>query len=274
MAKRLVILLIYLAGIFYGAGSVYALQPSVQAPYAILVDGETGEVLYQKNAWQRRPPASTTKILTGILALEIGQPHAIISVSRNAAAVGEASIGLTAGDCLSVMELVHGALLKSGNDACVALAESLCPSEEEFINLMNLKAKTLGALQTSFYNTNGLPHQKHLTTAYDLAAIARYAMKNPAFAEIVGKKYYSITWLEPRRSLYVKNTNKLLWNCQWAIGVKTGTTDKAGKCLVAAGRYYDKSMIAVLLNSPDRFNDAKRLLEYGFRENGRKEKGE
>lgn len=242
-----------------------AAELKVLADAAILMNVETGEIIYQKNAFIKKPPASTTKILTALLVIEKGELDQVITVSNNAASVGEASLNLFSGDKLTLENVLHGALLRSANDACVALAEAIAPSEEEFVNLMNLKAKILGAEQTTFYNTNGLPHQKHLTSAYDLAQITRYALNNPVFTSIVSKKYYTVTWEESTRKRLIKNTNKLLWSYPYAIGVKTGTTVKAGKCLVAAARSEDKEMIAVVLNTPDRFGDAQRLLDFAFR---------
>jgi len=268
MAKLKALLILLAAALLLAAQPALASAPVVQARSAILMDSRTGEVLYEKNAWERRAPASTTKILTAILAIEQGQLDNTVKVSANAAAVGESSIYLRPGDSLTFRNLLHGALMKSGNDACVALAEAVSPSETEFVNLMNLKARALGAEQTSFYNTNGLPHSQHLTTAYDLALITRYAMQNPVFAEIVGKKQHTLTWESPNRELYLKNTNRLLWSYPGATGVKTGTTDKAGKRLVAAGTYQGQSMIAVVLNTPDRFGDARRLLDYGLKQKG------
>jgi len=268
MSRKIITVLVLLFLLLCHAKPAFASVPVVQAQAAILMDSATGEIIFARNAWEKRAPASTTKILTAILAIEKGDLKAPVTVSANAAAVGEATIYLKKGDMLTLGDLLHGALMQSGNDACVALAEAISPSEEEFVNLMNLKAKVLGAENTHFYNTNGLPHKDHLTTAYDLAMITRYAMKNPVFAEIVGKKEYTLTWLNSSRKMYLKNTNRLLWSYQWATGVKTGTTNAAGKCLVASGRYKDKEMIAVVLNSPDRFGDARRLLEYGLKGKG------
>lgn len=244
-------------------GTVYSI-PKVNAPSAILLDGKTGEVIYEKNAHEQRPPASTTKILTALLAIECGDLDTVVQVSSNAASVGEASINLAPGDKLKLEELLHGALMKSGNDACVAISETIAPSEEEFVGLMNLKAKILGAENTNFCNTNGLPHRDHLTTAYDLAVITKYALDNSIFSQIVGKKFYTMDWEEPSKKKQLKNTNQLLWTYSWATGVKTGTTVKAGKCLVASAENNGNEMIVVVLHSSDRFGDARRLLEYGF----------
>jgi D-alanyl-D-alanine carboxypeptidase (penicillin-binding protein 5/6) len=240
--------------------------PVVYAKSAILLDGRTGKILFQKDCFKPMPPASTTKILTTILALETGNTEEIVEVSFRAASTGEAALGLVEGDKIRLLELIHGALIRSGNDSCVAIAEEIAPSVEEFVGLMNLKAKTIGALQTDFYNPHGLPHPQHLTTAYDLALITRYALENPTFAEIVKKKYYHVRWQSPRRTQFIKNTNYLLWTYPLATGVKTGTTFKAGKCLVASAEYKGQRVIAVILNAQDRFGEAKRLLEYGLRQ--------
>lgn len=248
------------------SSTALAAEPKISAKSAILIDANSGQVIVNKNAHELRQPASTTKIMTAILAIECGELDEIIEVSSHAAKIGEASVHLTTGDRLQLISLLHGALIKSGNDACVAVSESIAPSEEEFIGLMNLKAITLGAYDTHFSNTNGLPNNKHLTTAYDLAMIARYAMDNPIFSEIVRKKYYTMRWEEPKRALKIKNTNKLLWSYEKATGIKTGTTKKAGQCLVASASNKDKEVIVVVLNSSDRFNDAKKLLQYGLEE--------
>lgn len=253
---------------FFCASDVFAAgvlaTPQIGASSAVLMDAPSGKIIFSKNAEALRPPASTTKILTCILAIECADLEQVVVVSKKAASTGEASLNLQSGDRLIMKNLIHGALLKSGNDACVAIAEAIAPSEEEFIGLMNLKALALGAYQTTFVNTNGLPQNGHLTTAYDLAVITRYALNNKTFSEIVNKKEYLLLWEGSPRKMYLKNTNKLLWEYPYATGVKTGTTDKAGKCLVASAKHQGKEIIAVLLNSPNRFGEAKRLLEYGL----------
>ena len=246
-------------------------MPDVSAQSAVIIDADTGEVLFEKKARELKPPASTTKIITAILAIEKGNLDQVVKISSNAANTGEASVGLKCGDELTMYNLLHGALLKSGNDACVAIAENIAPSEEEFVGLMNLKARAIGAYDTTFYNTNGLPHKKHLTTAYDLAIITRYALNNPVFREIVGKKEYTLQWVSPLRQRYIVNTNKLLWTYPTANGVKTGTTESAGRCLVASAHERGRTAIAVVLNSPQRFADARKLLEYGFSQLKREE---
>ncbi|MDJ0304328.1 MULTISPECIES: D-alanyl-D-alanine carboxypeptidase family protein [Dehalobacter] len=238
--------------------------PYVTAHSAVLLDAETGELLYDRDGNVQRPPASTTKIMTAILALELTEPEEITTVSEKAGGVGESSIYLDKGDKIKIGELLEGALLSSGNDACVALAEKTAGSQDEFIRLMNQKAASLGAYRTNFVNPNGLPDPNHYSTAFDLALITRYAMNAPQFAEIVSQKYSVINFEEPRKSQNAKNTNKLLWNYPLADGVKTGTTNAAGKCLVASASKDGRRLICVVLNAPDRFGDAQRLLQWGF----------
>ncbi|KGP76630.1 D-alanyl-D-alanine carboxypeptidase [Desulfosporosinus sp. Tol-M] len=248
------------------ATSVYGADgPSgVSAAAAVLMDVTTGDVLFGKQADTRRPPASTTKIMTAILGLELGRPDEVVTVSQKAAAVGEATLHLDPGEKLTLYELITGALVRSGNDACVAIAEHISGSEEQFVKLMNKKALALGAQNTNFENTNGLPRKGHYSTAKDLALMARHGLQIPQFASIIRQKETEIHFLEPDGFMDLKNTNKLLWNYPYANGVKTGTTTAAGKCLVASATKEGRQLVAVVLNAPDRFGDAKKLLEWGF----------
>jgi D-alanyl-D-alanine carboxypeptidase (penicillin-binding protein 5/6) len=240
-------------------------RPSaVTADAAVLMDVATGDVLFDKQAHKRRPPASTTKIMTAILGFELGRSDEIVTVSQKAAAVGESTLHLDPGEKITLYELITGALIKSGNDACVAIAEHIAGSEEQFINLMNRKALALGAQDTHFENTNGLPCKEHYSTAYDLALLARHGLQIPQFASIIRQKETEIHFLEPDVLMDLRNTNKLLWNYPYADGVKTGTTTAAGKCLVASATKGGRQILVVVLNAPDRFGDAKKLLEWGF----------
>jgi len=243
---------------------VLASGPSVSAASAVLMDVKTGDILYGKKADTRRPPASTTKIMTAILGLELGRPDEVVTVSEKAAAVGEATLHLDPGEKIILYELITGALVKSGNDACVAIAEHIAGSEAEFVKLMNKKALALGAQNTNFVNTNGLPLKDHYTTAKDLALMARHGLQLPQFAGITRQKTTSIHFLEPDVFMDLKNTNKLLTNYPYANGVKTGTTTAAGKCLVASATKEGRQLLVVVLNAPDRFGDAQKLLEWGF----------
>ncbi len=235
--------------------------PLITAKAAVLLDADSGQVLFEKNAGQKMPPASTTKIMTALLALEGGDLRSVVTVSHGAASVGEASLDLRAGEKLTLEELIYGALLESGNDACVAIAEHIAGSEQNFVLLMNQKAIMVGAKDTSFKNTNGLPAAGHYTTALDLAVITRYALSNPVFKKIVGTRDKTIGGNLKR---YLSNTNRMLWSYSWADGVKTGTTDEAGQCLVASATINGRQLISVALNSEDRWNDSTKLLRYGY----------
>ncbi|WP_170292081.1 D-alanyl-D-alanine carboxypeptidase family protein [Heliobacterium mobile] len=237
--------------------------PHVSAVAAVLLDGESGTVLYERNAYQARPPASTTKIVTAILGFEYGDVQDEVVVSDKAGNTGEASINLYPGERVALGDLLTGALVRSGNDACVSISEHVAGSEEFFTLWMTAKSRVLGGRSSQFYNTNGLPHKKHWTSAYDLAVIARHAMKNPQFSATVKQKNAFLNnrdgW--PKK---ISNTNALLWSYPFADGVKTGTTDAAGQCLVASATKNNRQLIAVVLRSNDRFGDCMRLFEYGF----------
>lgn len=258
-------LLIILAsnGLYFEPVESYS-APFVGADAAVMIEGTTGEILYAKNLNKIRPPASTTKIMTAGLVLSKNNLLRSVQVSPKAGGVGESSMYLEAGQVLTVEDLVYGALLRSGNDACVALAEDLTGDERSFAQRMTLQAHLLGAFDTNFCNSNGLPHQEHLTTAQDLALITRWALANHDFARIVRTQEKVIPFSERGWKRYLKNTNKLLWEYPWADGVKTGTTKAAGCCLVASASKEGRQLIVVLLNSPSRFKEAKELLEYGF----------
>ena len=244
--------------------SLWANEPVIGAQAAVLIDAETGKVLYGKNHKQYRPPASTTKMITAILSIEKGNLDDIIIISDRASQTGEASLNLVAGERITLKNLLYGALLRSGNDACVAIAEHTASTVEEFVALMNLKAQLLGCYDTNFVNTNGLPAKNHYSTAYDLAQIARYGLKNEIFAQIVATANYTIIWEESNRKRVIKNTNKLLTTYYGATGIKTGTTDEAGYCLVASAKKDNRNLIVVVLKSNNRFRDAEILLDYGF----------
>ncbi|WP_408954587.1 D-alanyl-D-alanine carboxypeptidase family protein [Natroniella sp. ANB-PHB2] len=239
-------------------------QPQVNARAAILIDAETGQVLYNKNMHEVRPPASTTKIMTGILAIEYGNLADKVSASNRAAYEGGSSIHLTPQETLTLRELVYGLLVKSGNDAAVAIAEHIGGSVEEFAEMMNQKAREVGALQTSFKNPNGLPQEGHLTTAYDLAQITRYALENNFFAEVVDTSKKRISWPGNDWDRILINTNRLLVRSEMVDGVKTGYTSAAGKCLVASATRNGQQLISVVLKGGDVWNGSLALLNYGF----------
>ncbi len=236
--------------------------PHLSAAAALVMDADTGQVLYAKNPHQPRPIASTTKIITALVALECGNLKDTAIISKRAAGVEGSSIYLKAGEKLTLEELIYGALMRSGNDACVAIAEQVAGDEKDFVNLMNYQAYRLGAHNSNFCNTNGLPDDRHVSTAYDLALITRHALKKAAFRSIVASKTHTIRGPQGKR--FLNNTNKMLWDYQGADGVKTGTTNAAGKCLVSSATRDGRSLIAVVLHSDDRYTESIQLLNYGF----------
>ncbi len=233
----------------------------VGAKAAALIESTSGRVLFLQQGQTPLPPASTSKILTAITVLDITQLDEVAQISAKAAAVGESSIHLRLGETLTVEELLKGALLRSGNDACVALAEQAAGEEALFIHWLNTKAHSLGIYDANLVNCNGLPAQNHLISALDLAEIAGYALQNQTFAAIVSSKYAEIGTGASYRHL--QNTNKLLWQDDAIDGVKTGTTDAAGSCLIASRQEGDAHYVSAVLHSIDRYGESMRLLEYG-----------
>lgn len=194
--------------------------PIIDAAAAIVMDTETGRVLFEKNAYSRRPIASTTKIMTGILAIEMGDLNDEVTVSKGASRIWGSVIDLQQGEKLKLGELLYGLMLSSGNDAAIAIAEHIGGTLENFLEMMNKKARLIGARNTNFKSPHGLDMEGHYSTAYDIALITRYALENPIFSKIVATKQAVI----PKRNLY--NTNEMLEMYHGADGVKTGYTGK------------------------------------------------
>ncbi|MDU4959650.1 MAG: D-alanyl-D-alanine carboxypeptidase family protein [Sporomusaceae bacterium] len=244
-----------------------AADPRIKADAAILMDMKTGQILWNNNMHRRLAPASTTKILTAIIAIEQGQLDADVVVSPRAAATRGSSMYLYSGQVLSLRELLEGLMLRSGNDAAVAIAEHIDGSTEEFARRMNAKAVAIGAKGSNFINPNGLSAVGHYSSAHDLAVIARYALSNPVFAGIVRTRETNIDWLDRKgkeQEKAIRNTNKLLWMFADADGVKTGTTNEAGPCLVASATRQGQKLISVVLHDHERWSDSMRLLQFGF----------
>ncbi|MFO7273593.1 MAG: D-alanyl-D-alanine carboxypeptidase family protein [Bacillota bacterium] len=240
--------------------------PSLWAHGAILMDATTGDVLWEKNAHMRLHPASTTKVLTALIALERGDLDARVTISKRAAQTPGSSMHLREGEVHTLYDLVHGLLMLSGNDAAVAIAEAIAGSVEAFADLMNERAWRLGARNSHFVNPHGLTHPDHLSTAYDLAVITRAALQNPLLAEIVATPEKALTYEELGREVVLYNTNRLLrGGLPGADGVKTGTTAAAGACLIASATRDGQKLIAVVLNASNRWRESTALLEWGFR---------
>ena len=227
-----------------------------------LIDGKTGNIIYEYNSNAALPMASTTKIMTALIALEKLPPDKIISVNKNACNVEGSSIYLTPDEKITCLDLVYGLMLESGNDAAAALAYEISGSIESFASLMNSKAKELGLENTSFANPHGLSNSNHYTTAYELALICAQAYKNPLFSQIAASKSYTSTTNTTTRSF--SNHNKLLQSYSGAIGVKTGYTINSGRCLVSAAQRDDTMFICVTLNAKDDWNIHTQLLDRAF----------
>ena len=237
---------------------------SLSAQSAIMIEAGSGEVVYSKNPDQRMPMASTTKIMTALVALENCDLQKKVTVSRDATNIEGSSIYLYPGEEMTMLDLLYGMMLESATDAAAAIAIEIGGDIEGFADMMNEKARALGLENTHFDNPHGLDSEEHYTTARELAIIAREAYSHPKFKEIAStlKKTIPLDGDEGARLLI--NHNKLLRRYEGATGIKTGFTKKSGRCLVSSARKDSLEFIAVTLNSPDDWNDHKKMLDLGF----------
>lgn len=240
------------------------LLPAVTARSAVVMEATTGKILYSRNMDERRYPASTTKIMTLIVALEEGSLDDMVAASENASHTEGSTIWLEPGEKMRMLDLLYGMMLVSGNDATVAVAEHIAGSVDAFAQRMTAKAHEIGAVNTSFVNSSGLPDERHYTTAHDLALIAAYGYGNPMFEQIVSTKERQIPWGKNDYDRVLRNENQMLWLYDGGNGVKTGYTDAAGRCLVSAAKRDGIQLVAVVLDSQYMWNDSIALLNYGF----------
>lgn len=238
--------------------------PYVSCEAAILMEWQSGAILAQHNAFRRMYPASITKMMTALLALENGRLEEYVEVSPEAANQPGSSMYLSSGDVFTLEDLLYGLMLNSGNDAAWAIAEHIGGDAETFFDMMNRRAQEIGAINTRYRNPHGLTDPNHYTTAFDLALIARTCLRHPYFRNLVATKEKDVLDATEEVRLQLANTNRLLWVYLGADGVKTGTTESAGQCLVASATRDGMRLLAVVLNSADRWSDAARLLDYGF----------
>jgi len=234
----------------------------LRAAAAVLVEANTGTILYAHNEHERRPMASTTKIMTALVALENAALADRVTVSAQAVRVTGSDAGLRPGQQLTMLELLYALMLPSGNDAANVIAEHVAGSQEAFADLMTRRAHELGATRTRFANAHGLNDPNHYSTAHDLALLSVTAMRFPTFRQVVRTPSFQAQSI----GLSWQNTNRLLWGFEGIEGIKTGTTSLAGYCLVAAASRDGMQLISVVLGSTDRWSDSTRLLEYGFDE--------
>jgi serine-type D-Ala-D-Ala carboxypeptidase (penicillin-binding protein 5/6) len=252
--------------IFSSLNGTAEAAPSVSAQRAIVIDQDTGRVLYEKDAHTQSRIASITKIMTAILAIESGKMDETVEVSNNAVRAEGSSIYLKPGEKIKLKDLVFGLMLRSGNDSAVAIAEHVGGSLDGFVYLMNKKAEEIGMTNSHFENPHGLDdHENHYSTAYDMAILTRYAMQNEKYKEIAGTKVYTSPDPEHDWDRKWKNKNRLLTELyKYCTGGKTGYTKRAKRTLVTTATKGEQNLIAVTLNGPDDWNDHIQMFEFGF----------
>lgn len=251
---------------FIEVSSEISHEPTINSRAAIIYDRSSGAVLFGKNENEKRKMASTTKIMTAIVVLENSNLDDIVTVSSKAAGTGGSRLGLKTNDKISVRDLLYGLMLCSGNDAAVALAEHVGGNIQGFATLMNNKTTSLGLTSTHFVTPHGLDNEDHYTTAYELAVITNYALKNETFYRYVGTKTYTVSINGRPKNL--SNTNELLGNLNGVYGVKTGFTNGANRCLVTSVKRSNMDLICIVLGADtkkDRTKDSIKLIEYAFK---------
>lgn len=239
-------------------------EPEISAKAAVLISADTGEIIYERDSSRKLPMASTTKIMTVLLCLESGDLYEEFVVDSDAIKVEGSSMGLQEGDIVTKYALCCGMLLPSGNDAANAAAVRIAGNIEDFAEMMNDRARELGLSRTFFVTPSGLEGEGHGSSAYDMAILAREALKNETFREICSQSSIQLEFGNPPYKRWLKNTNKLLTMCNGVYGVKTGFTDEAGRCLVSACQRDGMDLICVTLNDRNDWDDHSRLYDYGF----------
>lgn len=258
--KRIIYILLMLI-ILLNSSIVYGENIKISAENCILMDCNTGRILYEKDSHKKIAMASTTKIMTALIALENGNLNDKIKINIECVGIEGSSIYLKEDEEVTLEDLLYGLMLRSGNDAAVAIAIHIGGNIEGFTELMNKKAKEIGALNTNFVNPNGLHHNNHYSTAYDLALITREAFSYNEFEKIVGTKTYVS---KRKENNYYQNKNKTIWQYKGGDGVKTGYTTSSGRCLVSSANRKGMRLISVVIRANDWFNDNYKLLDYGF----------
>lgn len=254
------------------------LEPSgLNAKYALLMDASNGRVLFEKEGYQKVPMASTTKIMTLLITLENANLQDVVTVSDYASSMPDVQLNIKTGEQYILSDLLYSLMLESHNDTAVAIAEHVGGSVEGFATMMNEKAKEIGAYDTNFVTPNGLDAEGHYTTAYDMALISSYAIKNQDFLDIIQKASHTFHEQTTGRSFTVNNKDKFLTSYDGAIGIKTGFTNDAGYCFVGAARRDDKTLVSVVLasgwppNKSYKWKDTHELIDYGMNHYNSKE---
>ena len=240
-------------------------EAEISAESAVVINAETKEIIFEKNAFLKKSMASTTKIMTSLIAVESGRLSAKVTVTDKIHSDGS-SVGLKEGYTLTLENLVYAMMLESGNDAAEVTAEYFCASEERFSDMMNKKAREIGMNNTNFVTASGLDSDEHYTTAYDMALLGAYAVRNPVFRRFCSTETKTLTYINPSVTMMFSNHNKLLNNCEGVYGIKTGFTKKSGRCLVTSCQRNGINLVCVTLNAPDDWNDHRKLYEICFPE--------
>lgn len=250
----------------FGTNTTLCLENSLTSARGMCVlEGESNRVLYEKDKDKKLACASTTKIVTAITVIENCQNiDEVIKIDNKAVGVEGTSIYLRPNEEIKIRDLLYGLMLRSGNDAATALAIHISGSVQKFADLMNETAKTVGANNSNFANPHGLDDKNHYTTAYDLALITAYALKNPTFAEIVSTSFHTIPKTNVSDVRYLKNKNRLLNSLEGCIGVKTGFTSDAGRCLVSATKRNNMTVVCVVFNCGPMFEESTALLNSSY----------
>lgn len=244
--------------------AAFSAEIETSAAAYIVMDAATRSVIYESNSNTQLPMASTTKIMSALLCLESGDLDSEFTVDSDAIRVEGSSMGLVEGDIVTKRALCYGMLLPSGNDAAGAAAVRIAGSYTDFADLMNKRAEEIGMKNTHFVTPSGLHDENHYSTAYDMGILTAEALKNKDFREICSCQSAKVTFGNPPFDRWLTNTNKLLKNCEGVIGVKTGFTDEAGRCLVSACKRYGVTLICVTLNDKNDWNDHSNLYDLAF----------
>ena len=257
--------MLFVLSVFFSSSSAHAAM-RIQSRSAVVMDASSGKLLYAKNPYLKRAPASTTKLVTAMIVLDTKNLSDMVKVSKNASRVSPHRAGFRAGDTVTIESLLYAALLDSGNDAAVALAEAVAGTERRFVSRMNKKVMAIGARNTRFINASGLPGSGQYTTAFDLGKIMSYALRYPKLKEIIGTRVTEIS-TKNGNGLFLKNSNKLLWSEDDLVGGKTGYTRSARHCFVCAAERNGSTIVVAILGSPNRkglWKESEALIARGF----------
>ena len=239
---------------------------SISAASAILIEPVSGRIIFEHNSREVRPMASTTKIMTAVIAMDLAAPEDVVNVKSDSVKIEGSSLYLDEGEQLTLTDLLHGLLLRSGNDAAAAIGSHVAGDVVQFVSLMNNRAWELGMFNSSFTNPHGLDDDEHYSSAYDMALLGVELLKRPLLREICITEEYVSRELTTGKVRLFRNNNKLLARDPRSIGIKIGWTDNAGRCLVAAAQVEDMELIAVVMDAPDLYTDVSKLFDYGFAE--------